>query len=157
VKPAGLALLLVTALPALADTPPESGGKHYQRAIELYAGGPDAAAAILSELDLEIADYPDSVSARVLKARVLKGTDRCKEALVALDDAERILEAQQSISGSVKFLQAECLYYERRYAESRRILTAFRAFMQSSDGSWSKHEELLARVLTKLAEQPAEK
>ncbi len=92
---------------------PEPGGAHFDRAIVLYAQGPDAADEIIAEADLEIAQFPGSVSARLLKAKVLKGTNHCKEALAVLDDAERILEANQEIAGSVKYLRAECLYHTR--------------------------------------------
>jgi predicted Zn-dependent protease len=132
-------------------TTPEPGGAHFVRAIELYAQGPDAAKDIIAEADLEIAEFPDSISARLLKAKVLKGTNRCKEALAVLGDAERILDAHQEIAGSVKYLRAECLYHQGQYAESKQLLTAFAAFMKTSDGQSKRYDELLAKVEAGLA------
>lgn len=147
-----VALFVLAAANAPAGAPDEDEptGPHFTRAVELYAGGPDAAPAVLAELDLEIADHPDSMQARILKARTLKGTNHCKEALVVLDDADRIAEAADFISGGAKFLRAECFYYEGRYAESKRILTAYWAFMTRSPSAKKKYDELLAMVERKL-------
>src|SRR5690242_18638224 len=124
----------------------ETGGAHWQRALELYSQGPDAAPQILAELDLEIADNPKTLQARILKARVLKGTDQCKEAIAVLDDADEIAEKGEFISGGAKFLRAECLYYEKQYTEAKQILTAYWAFMNGSPSAKKKYEELDARV-----------
>jgi hypothetical protein len=129
----------------------EEAGPHYQRALDLYAKGVGAAPAIIAELDLEIADHPQSMQARILKARVLKGTDRCEEALVVLDDADAIADAGEFISGGAKFLRAECLYYGKRFAESKAILTTYGAFMTTSPAGRNRYDELRTMVDEALA------
>jgi predicted Zn-dependent protease len=129
----------------------EPSGAHYARAWALYARGPETAESALSELDLELSENPGSISARVLKAWTLKGTDRCPEALAALDDAERILEARDEIAGSAKLVRAECLFYAGHAEESKRLLTAYSAFIRQSPSSIRKYDELLAKVEKRLA------
>ncbi|RYD84376.1 MAG: hypothetical protein EOP84_05650 [Verrucomicrobiaceae bacterium] len=111
---------------------PEVVGAHFERAAELYEQGPSKASRIIEELDLEIMLNPASVSARVLKARTLKGTNRCKEALIVLDELDTITYANQMISGSAQLLRAECQYYEGEYSKAERTIDVFERFFPDS-------------------------
>lgn len=111
---------------------PESFGVHFERAVELYEQGPSAALKILEELEIEIAQNPGSISARVLKARTLKGTNRCKEALLVLEELDGIADANQMISGSAELIRAECQFYEGKYVQAERTINVFERFFPDS-------------------------
>jgi hypothetical protein len=131
----------------------EPTGPHFAQAIEYYKKGASAAPEILRELDLEIAEFPEGVSSRVVKARTLKGIDRCPEALAVLTELETITSRNSEIVGDAEFLRAECLYLTGKYFEANQSLTAFWAFFQANPTSKKKSEQLAAAVEKALPEK----
>lgn len=131
----------------------EPTGAHFVKAIEYYKKGASAAPDILRELDLEIAEFPNGVSSRVVKARTLKGIGRCPEALAVLAELETLTSKNKEIVGDAEFLRAECLYFTGKYVEANQSLTAFSAFFQANPTSKKKYEQLAAAVEKSLAEK----
>ncbi|WP_297831701.1 hypothetical protein [Thermomonas sp.] len=124
----------------------EPTGPHLAQAIALYKNGPSSAPGILRELDLEIEDFPNGVSSRVLKARTLKGVNRCQEALTVLAELEAITSKNGEIVGDAELLRAECLYFTGSYLEANQTLNAYNAFFQANPTSRMKYEQLAAAV-----------
>ena len=159
-----LSLVFATAIACAAPTrgagyrdssaEPAPPSPHVAKALELYKQGPSAAPQILAELDLALADDPKDFGALMLKAITLKGTDRCKDALVVLDTIDKVLAEEKRIDGGASFQRAQCLYYEKRYAEAKRLLHAYVAFMRKdTTDSKRRYDELLALVETGEAKQ----
>jgi tetratricopeptide (TPR) repeat protein len=139
----------VSAVPAES-----SPGPNYKRALELYAKGPSAAKEILDALELEIAANPTFINAYVLKARTLKGVNQCKQALRALDQANRVASAQSRISGDAQLLRAECLYYERQFTEAQRVLEVFASVMPDTPEAKHKYEWLQQQLAERIDNAP---
>ena len=85
---------------AFADEPPADPepGVHYDRARELYAEGPSKAAEILAELELELAEHPDSLEALSLKATTQIGIGEFESALKTLDRFDEINDKSDTMS-----------------------------------------------------------
>ena len=125
-------------------------GPHYAEAVRLYRQGPDFAEPVIVELDKEIEDYPSSASARILKARTLKGIGRFDEALAVLDELSELTSSRNTISPSAQYLRAECLFHKGDYVGAKAAIEPFQAFFQSPPVARKQYEELMVRINARL-------
>ena len=137
---------------AFADEPPADPepGVHYDRARELYSEGPSKAAEILAELELELAEHPDSLEALSLKATTQIGIGEFEAALKTLDRFDEINDKSDTMSPGGIFLRARCLYHMGKYEEARLRLEPFWAFFQDDPKSKARYDQLMAAIMAKL-------
>jgi predicted Zn-dependent protease len=109
----------------------EPTGEDYRRALELYEQGPSAADAILAALAEEMKKFPDAISAPVLQAKVLKGTNRCHDALAVLRALNERLNGREIVP-MAELLEAECLYYTGKRDEARKIIVSKRVMLDTT-------------------------
>lgn len=123
----------------------EASGPHFARARELYDLGPSKAAEIISELDLELRDHPESLRALSLKANTQIGTGDYPGAMATLDRFDEITSKRKVISANGVYLRARCLYFMGRHAEAGKLLESHSAFFEDSDLK-PKYDSLLAEI-----------
>lgn len=110
-----------------------SADELFREARTLYRDGPEQADVIIQKLQAALEINPKHEDAAALLAIVYYGTGRFKEALAAVDKADRINQEIARFNPRLKVLQARCLGSLGQFNEGRNLLIAIDAFVTSSN------------------------
>ncbi|MDF9833959.1 TPR repeat protein [Ereboglobus sp. PH5-5] len=144
-------LILFTFLSPLAFA-----GRHFDKALELYAKGPSAANQVISELELELKDNPENEQALVLLAIVQRGQAKFDDSIETLKIAENIYIKKEKLNPQIYMLIVENYYFKKDYKKTKELLTAYRALFQDSEELKTKWNAL-SEAVEKALDEPEKK
>jgi tetratricopeptide (TPR) repeat protein len=121
-------------------------GPHLDKALELYKADPSAADKITREINLELADDPESCQALLLLAITQRGEGKFDNSLATLDRVEKLDQKKGSLHSWVFILRAENYYFKKDYEKARKVLKAYWAFFEDSEEKKRRAEELSEAV-----------
>ena len=121
-------------------------GQHLDKALEAYKKGPSAAKQVISELNLELKENPESQQALLLLAITQRGMAKFDDSLAALDRLEKINNKNGILNPQLYMLRVENYFFKKDYKKTRELLTAYWGIFQTSEDLITKGKALSAEV-----------